>query len=109
MKKEVTNVIEGSLNAKGLKIAVACARFNEFFVSKLCDGAIDTIVRHEGKSSDIDVAWVPGAYELPFVAKKMVDSKRYHAVIALGVVFKEQLLMLVILTQKFQKLCLKYH
>ncbi len=84
----VKNVFEGKLLASGLKFAIVCSRFNEFFVSKLCDGAIDTIVRHGGSNDDIDVAWVPGAYELPFITKKLVDSKKYDAVMALGVVIQ---------------------
>ena len=88
MKKEIGNVIEGGMHAKGLKIGIACARFNEFFVSKLLGGAVDTIVRHGGKADDIDVAWVPGSYELPLAVKRLVKSGRYDAVIALGVVIQ---------------------
>jgi 6,7-dimethyl-8-ribityllumazine synthase len=88
MKKEVGNIIEGGMNAKGLKIAIACARFNEFFVSKLLGGAVDTIVRHGGKADDIDVTWAPGAYELPLIVSKLAKSGKYDAVIALGVVIQ---------------------
>ena len=88
MKKEVGNIIEGGMHAKGLKIAIACARFNEFFVSKLLGGAIDTIVRHGGKADDIDVTWVPGSYELPLIVSKLAKSGKYDAVIALGVVIQ---------------------
>ncbi len=88
MNKNVTNVYEGELNAAGMKLAVVCARFNEFFVSKLLGGAVDAFVRHGGSADDISVAWVPGSYELPFAAKKMLENGKYDAVIALGVVIK---------------------
>ena len=88
MDKTVKNVFEGNLDAKGLKFAITCSRFNAFFVEKLMEGAIDTIVRNGGKASDIDVAWVPGAYELPFAANKLAKNGRYDAVMALGVVIQ---------------------
>jgi len=86
--KTLKNVFEGTLDAKGQKIAVVCSRFNAFFVEKLLEGAIDTFVRNGGKAADIDVAWVPGAYELPFGAKKFVETGKYDAVMALGVVIQ---------------------
>lgn len=88
MNRTIKNVYEGVLDAKGLRFAVVCARFNEFFVSKLLDGAVDAIVRHGGRADDIEVAWVPGSYELPFVVKKLADSAKYDAVISLGVVIQ---------------------
>lgn len=88
MNREIKNVYEGSLEAKGLRFAVACSRFNEFFVSKLLEGAVDAIVRHGGRSEDIDVVWVPGAYELPLAAQQLVNAGKYDAVIALGVVIQ---------------------
>jgi 6,7-dimethyl-8-ribityllumazine synthase len=88
MNKQVKNIYEGTLEAKGLRIAITCARFNEFFVSKLLEGAVDSIVRHGGRTEDIDVAWVPGSYELPTAVKKFLSSKKYDAVIALGVVIQ---------------------
>ena len=88
MDKTVKNVFEGKLDAKGLRFGIVCARFNEFFVSKLLDGAIDVIIRHNGESENIDVAWVPGSFELPLVVKKMAESAKYDAVIALGVVIQ---------------------
>ena len=88
MKKEITNVLEGQLDAKGLKFAVICARFNEFFVSKLLGGAVDNIVRHGGKTENIDVVWVPGSYELPLIAGKLAKSGKYDAIVALGVVIQ---------------------
>jgi len=88
MKKDVGNIIEGGMNAKGLKFAITCARFNEFFVSKLLGGAVDTIVRHGGKADDIDVVWAPGSYELPLVVSRLAKTKKYDAIIALGVVIQ---------------------
>jgi 6,7-dimethyl-8-ribityllumazine synthase len=79
---------EGGLSAKGLRFAIVCSRFNEFFVSKLLGGAIDCLLRHGGSAEDIETAWVPGSYEIPLVAKKLVAAGRYDAVIALGVVIQ---------------------
>ena len=88
MKKSIANVLEGDLQAKGFRFAIICARFNEFFVSKLLDGAIDSIVRHGGKADAIDVAWVPGSYEIPLVTAKLAKTGKYDAIIALGVVIQ---------------------
>ncbi len=88
MQKEPGRVFEGKLDAKGLKFAIVCGRFNEFFVSKLLSGAMDAIVRHGGKADDVDVAWVPGAYELPFAISRFAKSGAYDAIIALGVVIQ---------------------
>ena len=82
------NYIEGNLISQGLKIGIAAARFNEFIVSKLVSGAEDGLQRHGVKESDIDLAWVPGAYELPLAAKKMAKSGKYDAVICLGAVIR---------------------
>jgi 6,7-dimethyl-8-ribityllumazine synthase len=81
-------VLEGKLLAEGLKIGIVVARFNEFITSKLLSGAEDTLVRHGAKSDDITVAWVPGAFEIPSVAKKMALSKEYDAIICLGAVIR---------------------
>ncbi|MDT8391246.1 MAG: 6,7-dimethyl-8-ribityllumazine synthase [Lentisphaeria bacterium] len=81
-------VYEGTLKADGLRFGIVCARFNEFFVSKLLGGAIDCIVRHGGDAEDVDVVWVPGSYEIPFAAQRLAKSGRYDAVIALGVVIQ---------------------
>ena len=88
MKKEITNLLEGQLDAKGLKFAIVCARFNEFFVSKLLGGAVDSIIRHGGKADNIDVVWVPGSHEIPLLVKKLVKTEKYDAIIALGVVIQ---------------------
>ncbi|MCH3914922.1 MAG: 6,7-dimethyl-8-ribityllumazine synthase [Acidaminococcaceae bacterium] len=81
-------VLEGKLLAEGLKIGIVVARFNEFITSKLLSGAEDTLVRHGAKSEDITVAWVPGAFEIPSIAKKMAKSKEYDAIICLGAVIR---------------------
>lgn len=86
MSVQVGAVYEGKLGAEGLRFGIVCSRFNEFFTSKLLDGALDCIVRHGGAADDVEVAWVPGSFEIPAVARRMAQSGRYNAVIALGVV-----------------------
>lgn len=81
-------VLEGKVVAEGMKIGMVAARFNEFIVSKLVGGAEDALVRHGVDTDNIDLAWVPGAYELPIIAKKMAESGKYDAVICLGAVIK---------------------
>ena len=80
--------IEGNLIAKDVKIGIVIGRFNEFIGSKLLEGAIDGFIRHGGNEADIEVAWVPGAFEIPLVAQKMASSKKYDAVICLGAVIR---------------------
>ena len=84
----MANIIEGNVSAEGLKFGIAVARFNEFITSKLLGGALDTLKRHGGNEDDIDVAWVPGAFELPLVAKKIAKSGKYDAVICIGAVIR---------------------
>ena len=84
----MANVYEGFVSGKGLKFGIVVARFNEFITSKLLGGALDTLHRHETNDDDIDVALVPGAFELPIVAKKMAESGKYDAVICLGAVIR---------------------
>ena len=84
----MANIIEGKLIAEGLKVGIVVARFNEFITSKLLSGALDGLNRHGANESDIDVAWVPGAYEIPMIAQKMTASKKYDAVICLGAVIR---------------------
>ncbi|MBM7855759.1 6,7-dimethyl-8-ribityllumazine synthase [Desulfohalotomaculum tongense] len=81
-------VFEGHLTGQGLKIGIVVGRFNEFISSKLLSGAMDALVRHGVKEEDVDVAWVPGAFEIPLVAKRMAGLDRYHAVICLGAVIR---------------------
>ena len=80
--------IEGKLSAQGQKIGIVAARFNEFITSKLLGGAEDSFIRHGGDPDDIEVAWVPGAFEIPLITKKMADSGRYDAVVCLGAVIR---------------------
>ena len=81
-------VFEGNFDGKGLKIAIVASRFNEFIGSKLLSGAIDELRRHGVDESNIDVVWVPGAFEIPIVAKKCAASGKYNAIITLGAVIK---------------------
>jgi len=80
--------IEGMLVGKGLKFGLVVARFNEFITQKLLDGAQDALVRHSVAPADIDVAWVPGSFEIPLIAKKLAQTKRYDAIICLGAVLR---------------------
>ncbi|HHU16991.1 MAG: 6,7-dimethyl-8-ribityllumazine synthase [Anaerovoracaceae bacterium] len=82
------NIIQGNLIAKDLKIAIVASRFNEFIVSKLISGAEDGLLRHGASEENIDLTWVPGAFELPFIAKKAALSGKYDAVICLGAVIR---------------------
>lgn len=81
-------IIEGNLVAEGIKVGIVVGRFNEFIVSKLLGGALDGLKRHGVLEENIDVAWVPGAFEIPLVAKKMAKNEKYDAVICLGAVIK---------------------
>ena len=82
------NVFEGKVVSEGMKVGIVAARFNEFIVSKLVAGAQDALVRHDVKEEDIDLAWVPGAFEIPLIASKMAKSGKYDAVIALAAVIR---------------------
>lgn len=79
---------EGNLIAKGLKFGIVVGRFNEFIGSKLLGGAIDALKRHGAEENEIEIAWVPGAFEIPLAANKMAKSKKYDAVICLGAVIR---------------------
>ena len=82
-------VIEGKLVAKkGMKVGIVAARFNEVIVNKLVGGAVDGLVRHGVDTDNISTAWVPGAFEIPLIAKKMAESGKYDAVIALGAIIR---------------------
>ncbi|NLK61922.1 MAG: 6,7-dimethyl-8-ribityllumazine synthase [Fusobacteria bacterium] len=81
-------IIEGKLIAEGIKIGIVVSRFNEFITSKLLGGAIDALKRHGVSENDIEVAWIPGAFEIPLVAQKMAESTKYHTIITLGAVIK---------------------
>ena len=82
------SVFEGKVVSENIKIGIVAARFNEFITSKLLSGAIDGLERHNVAKNDIDVAWVPGAFEIPLIAKKMAESGKYDAVICLGAVIR---------------------
>lgn len=82
------NVIEGKLIAQGQKIAIVAGRFNEIITNKLLGGAVDAFKRHGGDENNIDVAWVPGAFEIPLTAKKLAETGRYDAVVCLGAVIR---------------------
>lgn len=84
----MVKVIEGNLVAKGQKIGIVAARFNELITSKLLGGAIDGLIRHGIEENNIEVAWVPGAYEIPLIAQKMAQSDKYDAIICLGAVIR---------------------
>ncbi|WHY86575.1 6,7-dimethyl-8-ribityllumazine synthase [Neobacillus novalis] len=81
-------VFEAQLIGTDLKIGIVVGRFNEFLTSKLLGGAMDGLKRHGVSEEDIDVAWVPGAFEVPFIAKKMAETKKYDAIIGLGTVIR---------------------
>ena len=84
----MSKVYEGMLQGKGLKLAIVIARFNEFITGKLLDGAQDAMKRHGVGESDVDIAWAPGSFEIPLVAKKLAETKKYDAVICLGAVIR---------------------
>ena len=84
----MTTTYEGMLNGEGLRFGVAVARFNELITSKLLGGAMDALVRHGVSVDDIEVAWVPGSFEIPLAAKRMALSGRYSAVLCLGAVIR---------------------
>ena len=84
----MTNVIEGMLTVNNEKFCIIISRFNEFIGSKLLSGAVDELVRHGVKDNNIDVIWVPGAFEIPVVAKKAAKTGKYAAIITLGAVIK---------------------
>ena len=82
------NILEGKVVAGKMKVAIVAARFNEFIVSKLVEGARDGLLRHNVEEDDITLAWVPGAFEIPVVAKRLAETKKYDAVICLGAVIR---------------------
>ena len=84
----MSKTFEGMLQGKGLKFALVIARFNEFITGKLLDGAQDALKRHGVNDVDVDIAWTPGSFEIPLVAKKLADTKKYDAIICLGAVIR---------------------
>lgn len=81
-------IIEGAFQGEGRKIAIVAGRFNDFITSKLVDGAVDTLKRHGVKDNAVTIAWTPGAFEIPLVVKKVAESGKFDAVIALGCVIR---------------------
>jgi len=81
-------IIEGKLQAQGLKFGIVVSRFNEFITSKLLEGALDALIRHGGSEKDIEIVRVPGSFEIPVVAKKMAQSKKFNAIICLGTLIR---------------------
>jgi 6,7-dimethyl-8-ribityllumazine synthase len=84
----MSKTYEGNLIGKGLKFGVVVSRFNEFFSTKLLEGAKDALLRHGVAEADIEVAWTPGSFEMPLIAQKMAESKKYNVVICLGAVIR---------------------
>jgi 6,7-dimethyl-8-ribityllumazine synthase len=84
----MSTTYEGKLTGKGLKFALVVGRFNDFISTHLLDGALDNLRRHETADDDIEIAWVPGAFEMPLVAQKLAASGRYDAIICLGAVIR---------------------
>lgn len=84
----MANFIEGNLKADGKKFAIVVARFNSFISEKLLDGALDSLIRSGANGDDIDVVRVPGAFEIPLIAKRLAGSQKYNAVIVLGAVIR---------------------
>jgi len=81
-------VYEGKLVAKGLRFGIVVSRFNEFLSSRLLEGALDALKRHDASLDNVDVAWTPGAFEIPGIAKKMASSKKYDAIVCLAVIIR---------------------
>ena len=84
----MSKVYEGQLDARGLKVALVLSRFNSFITERLLDGAKDALLRHGGSDDNFTIVRVPGAFELPMVVKKLVESEKYEAIIALGAVIR---------------------
>jgi 6,7-dimethyl-8-ribityllumazine synthase len=87
-KENIMTTFEGSQDGKGLRVGIVCSRFNEFIVSALLDGAKRGLANHGVSESDIDIAWVPGAYEIPVTTKAMAVTGRYDTLVTLGAVIR---------------------
>lgn len=84
----MANMYEGNLIGSGLKIGLVVSRYNDFITTKLLDGALDCLARHDVADADIDVSWVPGSFEIPVAVKRLASSGKYDAVVALGCVLR---------------------
>lgn len=82
------NVFKGKMSGKGKRFGIVVSRFNEFITSKLLEGAVDTLIRHDVDESDIDIYWVPGSFEIPVITKKIAGTKKYDAIICLGAIIQ---------------------
>lgn len=85
---KINKTFEGMLLGEGFKFGIVVARFNDFFTNKMLEGAWDSLIRHGVNEDDIEVAWVPGSFEIPLAAQKLANTKRYDAVICLGAVIR---------------------
>ena len=101
--------LEGKLVSDGMKVGIVAARFNEFITSKLVSGAMDGLTRHNVKEEDIQVAWVPGAFEIPLIASKMAKSGKYDAVICVGAVIRGIPVIMIMYAMRFPKGLHQYH
>jgi 6,7-dimethyl-8-ribityllumazine synthase len=88
MEGLMAKIIQGELSGKGLKVGIVAARFNDFITSRLVDGALDGLQRHGVAETDIEIVRVPGAYEIPLVAKRLAQTKKYSVIICLGAVIR---------------------
>lgn len=84
----MSKTYEGTLLGEGFKFAIVISRFNDFISTRLLDGAKDALIRHGVQEGDIDIAWVPGSFEIPLIAKKLTETAKYNAVICLGTVIR---------------------
>jgi len=84
----MVKTIQGQLIAKGKKFGIIASRFNDFITNRLLEGCTDTLLRHGAKENDVEVVWVPGAFEIPLIAQRMAKSKKYDTVICLGTVIR---------------------
>jgi len=87
-RRKNMKIIEGKLEAQGLKFGIIVSRFNEFITSRLLEGAIDALIRHGAIEKDIEIVRVPGSFEIPLIAKKLAQSGRFHAIICLGTLIR---------------------
>jgi len=84
----MAKIFQGKMLAKGISFGIVVSRFNEFISSKLLDGALDALSRHDADDDKIDIAWVPGGFEIPYAAKKLALTKKYDAIICLGAIIR---------------------
>lgn len=82
------NIYKGKIRGEGLKVGIVVSRYNEFVTRRLLDGALDALQRHGTREEDIEIVWVPGSFEIPAAASRMLGQKKFHAIICLGVVLR---------------------